>query len=110
MEETEQPIAAPDSKAEEKKDSGEVPEANAAETENLSESDITYKWVTGRARTAFSFLKATALRKSLEAEEIKTVVDEYISKSEYKTLFFWLDRSSIGRSSRGPEDPRPSGQ
>ena len=104
MEETEQPIAAPDSKAEEKKDSGEVPEANAAETENLSESDITYKWVTGRARTAFSFLKATALRKSLEAEEIKTVVDEYISKSEYKTLFFWLDRSSTLQASHNRPD------
>ena len=106
MADTEQTVPTPaiDSKAEESKDSNvEVPEA-AIDLENLSDSDITFKWIAGRARTAFSFLKATTLRKSLESDVIKGTVDEYISKSEHKTLFFWLDRSSSLQASHGRPD------
>ena len=106
MADTEQTVPTPaiDSKAEESKDSNvEVPEA-AIDLENLSDSDITFKWIAGRARTAFSFLKATTLRKSLESDVIKGTVDEYISKSDHKTLFFWLDRSSSLQASHGRPD------
>jgi len=106
MADTEQPTAAAttpilDSKAEETKDNAtDGPEA-AVETENLSDSDITYKWLTGRARTAFSFLKATTLRKSLEAPPVQNIVDEFITKSDQKTMFFWLDRSNTLQASHG---------
>jgi len=94
-----------DTKVEEgSKDIEEVPEATAQDSENLSDSDITYKWVTGRARTAFSFLKATTLRKTLESDGVRTIVDEFISKSDYKTLFFWLDRSGQLQASHNRPD------
>jgi dynein heavy chain len=101
MADSEQNPPTVDSKAEEEKDTNtDVPEANV-DSENLSDADVTFKWVTGRAKTAFSFLKVATLRKSLESQVIQAAVEEYISKSDHITLFFWLDRSGSMQASHG---------
>ena len=37
----------------------------------LSDAEFAFKWVTGRVRTAFSYVKPTVLRKTLESESVR---------------------------------------
>ena len=70
MAELDKSLDAKDSGDAEKIDVGEDGPAED-EIQELSGTELAYAWITGRIRTAFSFLKPANIRKAFESETLR---------------------------------------
>jgi dynein heavy chain len=62
------------------------------EAQDLSGAELAFAWITGRVRTAFAFLKPANVRKSFESEPVRSPIEEFIKRKDYRTLFVWPNR------------------